>query len=234
MHPTTIKEIPSILLPQSQSLYSHPLVCTICITKTRNGITVEETIGWRERLMRKSEIWVTDIPTSVTNCRNISCTNCVMPSDKRVQSRHCHQMPSWNGCTNVYHGPAYLQMLRTTNILRFSSTSLSRLRTLFPRPYLSTVYTIRPPLLLSSRTLSTSPRRCRSEDETSSTSPRKPSIRENIYTIPNLLTSSRILACPILGWSILADNYHLATGLLVYAGLTDLVGKPTYFHSFPI
>lgn len=54
----------------------------------------------------------------------------------------------------------------------------------------------------------------------------KATIRENIYTIPNLLTVSRILACPVLGWSILDGNYHLATGLLVYAGLTDLVRAP--------
>ncbi|KAF8902352.1 hypothetical protein CPB84DRAFT_1678882 [Gymnopilus junonius] len=51
----------------------------------------------------------------------------------------------------------------------------------------------------------------------------KPTLRENIYTLPNLLTLSRIFACPVLGWSILDGNYHLATGLLVYAGLTDLV-----------
>ncbi|EFI27343.1 phosphatidyl synthase [Coprinopsis cinerea okayama7 len=51
----------------------------------------------------------------------------------------------------------------------------------------------------------------------------KPSIRENIYTIPNILTVSRIISCPILGWSILEGNYQVATGLLVYAGLTDLV-----------
>ncbi|KAI5996755.1 CDP-alcohol phosphatidyltransferase-domain-containing protein [Pisolithus marmoratus] len=44
-----------------------------------------------------------------------------------------------------------------------------------------------------------------------------------IYTVPNLLTVSRILACPVLGWSILQDNFYLATGLLVYAGLSDLV-----------
>ena len=47
--------------------------------------------------------------------------------------------------------------------------------------------------------------------------------RENIYTLPNLLTLSRILACPLLGWSILQSDFHLATTLLVYAGLTDLV-----------
>lgn len=48
-------------------------------------------------------------------------------------------------------------------------------------------------------------------------------LREDIYTIPNLLTVSRILACPVLGWSILQDNFYLATGLLVYAGLSDWV-----------
>ena len=52
----------------------------------------------------------------------------------------------------------------------------------------------------------------------------KPAIKENIYTLPNLLTLSRIFSCPVLGWSILVANYHLAAGLLVYAGLTDLVG----------
>ncbi|KAF9038517.1 CDP-alcohol phosphatidyltransferase-domain-containing protein [Panaeolus papilionaceus] len=60
-------------------------------------------------------------------------------------------------------------------------------------------------------------------EESVSSKETKPSIRENIYTIPNLLTVSRILSCPILGWSILDGNYHLATGLLVYAGLTDWV-----------
>ncbi|KAF8075139.1 CDP-alcohol phosphatidyltransferase-domain-containing protein [Lyophyllum atratum] len=50
----------------------------------------------------------------------------------------------------------------------------------------------------------------------------KPAMRENIYTLPNALTVSRIIACPILGWSILQGDFHLATGLLVYAGLTDL------------
>ncbi|KAH7890883.1 CDP-alcohol phosphatidyltransferase-domain-containing protein [Phlebopus sp. FC_14] len=51
----------------------------------------------------------------------------------------------------------------------------------------------------------------------------KIAIRENIYTLPNLLTVSRILACPVLGWSILHDDFYLATGLLVYAGLSDIV-----------
>lgn len=52
---------------------------------------------------------------------------------------------------------------------------------------------------------------------------RKPSLRENIYTFPNLLTVSRIAACPALGWSILSDNYSAATCLLLYAGITDWV-----------
>ncbi|KAI0287340.1 hypothetical protein BC826DRAFT_1045258 [Russula brevipes] len=49
----------------------------------------------------------------------------------------------------------------------------------------------------------------------------KLALRENIYTFPNLLTASRIAACPALGWVILADNYAAATGLLLYAGITD-------------
>ncbi|KAG2137609.1 CDP-alcohol phosphatidyltransferase-domain-containing protein [Suillus bovinus] len=49
-----------------------------------------------------------------------------------------------------------------------------------------------------------------------------PPLRENIYTIPNFLTVSRILSCPVLGWSILHDDFFLATGLLVYAGFSDL------------
>ncbi|KAI0738428.1 CDP-alcohol phosphatidyltransferase-domain-containing protein [Daedaleopsis nitida] len=49
------------------------------------------------------------------------------------------------------------------------------------------------------------------------------SARENIYTIPNLLTVSRIIACPVLGLAIVDDNFYLATGILIYAGLTDLV-----------
>jgi len=51
--------------------------------------------------------------------------------------------------------------------------------------------------------------------------------KENIYTIPNILTLSRIFSCPILGWSVLDGNYLLASGLLLYAGLTDLVSQ---FH----
>lgn len=52
---------------------------------------------------------------------------------------------------------------------------------------------------------------------------RTPALRENIYTFPNILTFSRIVACPALGWAILTDNYVAATGLLVYAGITDWV-----------
>ncbi|KIY70544.1 hypothetical protein CYLTODRAFT_370758 [Cylindrobasidium torrendii FP15055 ss-10] len=47
-------------------------------------------------------------------------------------------------------------------------------------------------------------------------------IRENIYTIPNALTMSRIIACPFLGWAIVESNFTVATALLAYAGLTDL------------
>lgn len=54
-------------------------------------------------------------------------------------------------------------------------------------------------------------------------SERKPTLRENIYTIPNLLTVSRILSCPVLAWSIMNDSFYVATSLLAYAGITDWV-----------
>ncbi|TEB36597.1 hypothetical protein FA13DRAFT_1705905 [Coprinellus micaceus] len=69
-----------------------------------------------------------------------------------------------------------------------------------------------------------------SEDLEGSSVVNKPALRENIYTIPNILTVSRIVACPALGWAILGGNYHLATGLLVYAGLTDLC-HPCHLHN---
>jgi hypothetical protein len=61
-------------------------------------------------------------------------------------------------------------------------------------------------------------------------------LKDTIYTIPNLLTVSRIFSCPILGYAILQDNFYLATSLLVYAGLTDLVSWArfhVFWDSFP-
>lgn len=46
---------------------------------------------------------------------------------------------------------------------------------------------------------------------------------ENIYTIPNILTFTRLLSTPAIAYLILNDKPYLATGLLLYAGLTDLI-----------
>ena len=56
-----------------------------------------------------------------------------------------------------------------------------------------------------------------------STSAPKPEKHENIYTIPNLLTLSRLVATPIIAYLIFHDLPYLATSLLFYAGLTDLI-----------
>jgi phosphatidylglycerophosphate synthase len=56
-----------------------------------------------------------------------------------------------------------------------------------------------------------------------STPTKKPEIHENLYTIPNILTFSRLLSTPIIAYLILHDKPYLATSLLLYAGLTDLV-----------
>jgi cardiolipin synthase len=46
---------------------------------------------------------------------------------------------------------------------------------------------------------------------------------ENIYTIPNILTFSRLLATPVIGYLVLHDNYVWAAGLFAYAGISDLL-----------
>ncbi|KAM3071913.1 hypothetical protein ACMFMF_007310 [Clarireedia jacksonii] len=46
---------------------------------------------------------------------------------------------------------------------------------------------------------------------------------ENIYTIPNILTFSRLIAAPVVGYLVLHDQHAWATALFAYAGITDLV-----------
>lgn len=47
--------------------------------------------------------------------------------------------------------------------------------------------------------------------------------RENIFTIPNLLCVGRIAMSPYLGYVIINGDFTLAMGLMIAAGLTDLV-----------
>lgn len=46
---------------------------------------------------------------------------------------------------------------------------------------------------------------------------------ENIYTVPNILTASRLVAAPFIGYCILHDHHTWALGLFAYAGITDLL-----------
>lgn len=46
---------------------------------------------------------------------------------------------------------------------------------------------------------------------------------ENIYTIPNLLTFSRLAVAPFIGYAIVHDAHAWAMGLFVYAGVSDLL-----------
>lgn len=50
-----------------------------------------------------------------------------------------------------------------------------------------------------------------------------PTIHEDIYTIPNALTLTRLIAAPICGYLVLHDYHTWAAGLFAYAGITDLV-----------
>lgn len=46
---------------------------------------------------------------------------------------------------------------------------------------------------------------------------------ENIYTVPNILTLSRLLSAPVIGYLIIHEQHLPALALFVYAGITDLV-----------
>lgn len=48
-------------------------------------------------------------------------------------------------------------------------------------------------------------------------------VHENIYTIPNILTFSRLIAAPMVGYFILHSNHVAALSLFAYASITDLV-----------
>jgi phosphatidylglycerophosphate synthase len=62
-----------------------------------------------------------------------------------------------------------------------------------------------------------------SHSYSSNTPQRPPEKRENIYTLPNFLTLTRLLATPAIAFLILDSKPYLATSLLLYAGLTDLI-----------
>ncbi|CDH55118.1 predicted protein [Lichtheimia corymbifera JMRC:FSU:9682] len=46
---------------------------------------------------------------------------------------------------------------------------------------------------------------------------------ENIYTIPNFLTFSRIVSAPFIGYLIMQHDYQLALGVFALAGITDML-----------
>ena len=46
---------------------------------------------------------------------------------------------------------------------------------------------------------------------------------EYIYTVPNILTFTRLASAPLIGYFILTSQPTLALGLFIYAGITDAV-----------
>lgn len=55
------------------------------------------------------------------------------------------------------------------------------------------------------------------------TTPRPTVLHEDIYTIPNILTFTRLIAAPAIGYLVLHDQHAWAVGLFAYAGVTDLL-----------
>ncbi|EED12485.1 phosphatidyl synthase [Talaromyces stipitatus ATCC 10500] len=48
-------------------------------------------------------------------------------------------------------------------------------------------------------------------------------VHENIYTVPNILTFSRLLAAPAVGYLLVHNHHTAALSLFAYAGITDLI-----------
>ena len=49
--------------------------------------------------------------------------------------------------------------------------------------------------------------------------------REDIFTIPNLLSTLRILATPVLGYLVITEDFASSLALFGVAGITDMVGS---------
>ena len=49
--------------------------------------------------------------------------------------------------------------------------------------------------------------------------------KENIKTIPNLLTATRMASAPLLGYMVMCEHFVWALGIFVFAGITDVVSQ---------
>ncbi|EDO40152.1 predicted protein, partial [Nematostella vectensis] len=47
--------------------------------------------------------------------------------------------------------------------------------------------------------------------------------REDIFTVPNLLSASRIIAAPFLGYFIVSEHYLTSVLIFGFAGITDML-----------
>ncbi|KAJ3013118.1 hypothetical protein HKX48_005916 [Thoreauomyces humboldtii] len=50
-----------------------------------------------------------------------------------------------------------------------------------------------------------------------------PRAKENIYTIPNALTTARMVFSPVIGYLIVNEQFTLALGSLIVAGFSDML-----------
>lgn len=54
-------------------------------------------------------------------------------------------------------------------------------------------------------------------------SPLQPLLRENIYTIPNILTATRIITAPAIGYFLVNQQTGIAMSIFVYSCVTDFI-----------
>ena len=55
--------------------------------------------------------------------------------------------------------------------------------------------------------------------------------KDNIYTVPNALSLSRIVISPFIAYSVVSDQHLTALALFGVAGVTDFVSSFSYLRN---
>ena len=136
-------------------------------------------------------------------------------SEHKLREESCSRRPMRWPTSRSLSSTSPFQPPRTTS----SSTSVyNKISSLHQLRYNSSNH---PP---STTSFTTPPTPLTTTDKLRSALPSLPiTPHENIYTIPNILTFSRLASAPLIGYFILAVQPLPALALFFYAGLTDLI-----------
>lgn len=132
-------------------------------------------------------------------------------------TQHHYNNP-YNQCGRLGHQKFYSQFKKSSNI---------QLKAIRGKELIKDALEIRKEQLLEKRDVFVKDMRETSTRVTERVKEKMEEIveRENVMTIPNLLCVGRGLMSPYLAYVVVQEDYSLAMGLLMFAGLTDLVSK---------